>query len=426
MTNNKQQIINRLREKGQSLVEVALFLPVFLVLIAGVVEVSNILVTQNSVHNATRVGTRFGSNGGQDEGMALSVQNAVTNVLKLESELWDMWTIRGKVNKAGNDFEDWEFVHIYGDQQTQVFTDVVEADIKEQVLERLQTDENGNSPTGIAGEIAFVGMYIGHDIDSILGMDALEQFAGVNSVRSLSVMRKNGVEDVVTDACTAFPIAVDENIRSVLPPGQTGANSWRDDFSFPSPDPNYYSFVNHVPNEPFLAAREGYLFNIQNGASSGGKGWLAWNQCDKPSNNDLIESLSWPGNSNDYAPSGGKCVVDGEQMDKFPGFMEAGDNTDKSMHVGDWIAVNTGNNNSDGVRSTMQDHVDVGRTLRVVVYNPNDGIGASGGNASYHITRFAIMRMIGYSLNNGGGESFILAEFVDWDESCGQDLASTP
>lgn len=426
MTQNKQRIINRLREKGQSLVEVALFLPVFLIIMAGVVEVSNILVTQNAVHNATRVGTRFGSNGGQDEGMSLSVQNAVTNVLKLESGVWDMWSIRGKVNKVGDDFEDWNFIHIYGDQRTQIFTDVVEADIKEQVLERLQTDENGDSPTGIASEIAFVGMYVGHDIDSILGLDALEQVAGVNGVRSLSVMRKNGVEDVVTDACTAFPIAVDENIRSVLPPGQTGANRWRDDFSFPSPDPNYYSFVNHVPNEPFLAAREGYLFNIQNGASSGGKGWLAWNQCTSANANSLEDSLTWPGNSNDYTPIPGSCNLNGENLDRFPGFMEAGDNTDKSMHIGDWVAVNIGNTNSNGVRSTMEDHVDVGRTLRVVVYNPNDGTSGGGSNAAYHITRFAIMRMIGFSLNSGGGESFILAEFVDWDESCGQDLASTP
>ena len=128
MTKNKQQLFNSLREKGQSMVEIALFLPIFLVIIAGLVEMSTILVTQNALHNATRVGTRFGSNGGQDEGMALSVQNAVTDVLNLETGYWDMWSIRGKVNKAGNGFEDWEFHHIFGDQQTQVFTDVVEAE----------------------------------------------------------------------------------------------------------------------------------------------------------------------------------------------------------------------------------------------------------------------------------------------------------
>ena len=54
MTQYKPQF--NLKEKGQSLVEVALFLPIFLVIIAGLVEVSNILVTQNSVHNAARVG----------------------------------------------------------------------------------------------------------------------------------------------------------------------------------------------------------------------------------------------------------------------------------------------------------------------------------------------------------------------------------
>ena len=419
MTKHKQQAINTLREKGQSLVEIALFLPVFLVIIAGLVEVSSILVTQNAVHNATRVGTRFGSNGGQDEGMALSVQNAVTDVLNLETGYWDMWSIRGKVNKAGNDFEDWQFVHIFGDQQTQVFTDVVEADIRKEVLEHLRTDENGNKPTGIAGDVAFVGMYVGHEIDSVLGLDTLEQYAGVNSVRSLSVMRKNGVENVVTDACTAFPIAVDENIRSVSL-NTTAENVWRTDFDYPtSPKPNYYSFVNHVPEIPLLQAKEGYLYNIQNGGSKGGKGWLAWNEC-VGSATDLQDSLTWPGNSNDYTPIPGSC----NKGPKFEGFMEMGDDTDKSMHVGDWVAVSTGNINSGPARKVLEDHIEIGRNLSVIVYNKTNG--QTGSNAAYYISRFAIMRLIGYSLSSSGGESFIMAEFIRWNDSCGQDISIKP
>jgi hypothetical protein len=234
-------------------------------------------------------------------------------------------------------------------------------------------------------------------------------------------MRDTGVQEVVTDACTAFPIAVDEGIRSVLPPGQSGANRWRDDFDFPTPDPNYNSFVNHVPNIPLEDAREGYLYHIQNGESPGGMGWLRWNQCEENSAGILNDSLSWPGNSNVYTPSGGQCVVNGEQMEKFPGFMEAGDNSDKSMHIGDWVPVKTGSVNGSAIKDAMQEHVQLGRTLRVIVYNPDDGTGV-GGNAAYHITKFAIVRLIGYSLSQGqgGGESFVLAEFIRWDNSCGK------
>ena len=416
MINNRQQTINKLHDKGQSLVEIALFLPIFLVIIAGLVEVSNILVTQNSIHNATRVGTRFGSNGGQDEGMVLSVQNAVTEVLDLEEGYWDMWSIRGKVNEDGNDFEDWEFVHVFGEQQTQVFTNVVEADIREQVLENLQTDDDGNTPSGIAGDLAFVGMYVGHDIDSILGLNVLEELAGINSVKSLSVMRKNGVEDVVTEGCTAFPIAVDENIRSVAE-NTDAENRWRTDFDYPSPPPNYLSYIDHRPEISFLEAREGYLYNIQNGASSGGKGWLAWNEC-VGSATDLQGSLEWPGNSNDHTPIPGSC----NGGPKFEGFMEAGDNTDLDMHVDDWVAVSTGNINSGPGRDILQDHMEIGRNLRVIVYNQTNG--QTGSNSAYLISRFAIMRLIGYRLS--GNESFIMAEFIRWDNSCGQDTQITP
>ncbi|MFO7684422.1 MAG: pilus assembly protein [Chloroflexota bacterium] len=410
-----KSLINR-RGKGQSLVEVALFLPIFLIVIAGLVEVASILVTQNNVHNAARVGARFGSNGGQDEGIALSALNAVTDVLKIEDGYWDVWAVRGQVAADGRSFAQWSFNHVYGLQQTEAFSDIVEADIQTQVLQQLQTDQNGSTNVAIAGGIEFVGAYLIYDLESILGMDALANLVGFNSVRSLNVMRNSGTDVVVTEACTAFPIAVDEGIRSVLDPTDpsNAQNKWRSDFDYPTPAPNYYSFVSHQPNIPFLQAREGYLYNIQNGASSGGKGWLAWNQCDA----DLVGSLAWPGNSNDYTPSGGNCVVNHEQMPKFPGFMEVGDNTDKSMHIGDWVAVNTGSVNSDAVNNAMAEHVGLGRTLRLIVYK--DVADAGGSNAAYRISRYAIMRLIGYSLNQGQGESFILAEFIRWDDSCGQ------
>ncbi len=215
-----------------------------------------------------------------------------------------------------------------------------------------------------------------------------------------------------TQSCTAFPIAVDENIRSVST-NSTAENQWRTDFDYPSPIPNYYSFANHVPNVPLLDAQEGYVYNIQNGASSGGKGWLAWNLCMSADANALTNSLTWPGNSSDYNPSGGKCVADGEVMDKFPGFMEVGDNRDKSMNNGDWVAISTGNANTNSVLDALETHIDFDRTLRVIVYED-----ASFSPAAYRISRFALMRLIGYKMS--GGDTFLMAEFIRWDDSCGQ------
>ncbi|MBK9051336.1 MAG: pilus assembly protein [Chloroflexi bacterium] len=51
------------QQRGQSLVEVAVFLPVALIIIAGLVELSLFLVTQNRVTTASREAARFGANG---------------------------------------------------------------------------------------------------------------------------------------------------------------------------------------------------------------------------------------------------------------------------------------------------------------------------------------------------------------------------
>lgn len=403
-----------LKEKGQSLVEVALFLPIFLVIIAGLVEVSNILVTQNSVHNAARVGARFGASGGEDVGIALAALNSVTDVLDLEDTVWDIWAIRGKVAEDGTSFEEWEFNHSYGQKQTEAFSSVVEADIKAEVLKQLQTDENGNTPKKIAAGLDFVGTYLVYDLNSILGLNALESLAGITSVRSLNVMRNQGVDEVTTDACTAFPIALRWDSRSILPPGETGANAWRTDLKYPIPAPNYYSFINHVPNKSLEEAREGYLYYIQDGSSSGQKGWICWNGCACDAT-ALADALTWPGNSNDYTPLSGKCPATGET--RVNGFVEMGDPTDKSMHINDWVAASTGSINSNGARTQVESHINLGRALRIIVYQDYDG---TGSNTAYKIKRFAIMRLHGYSLDQGKGESFILAEFIQWDDSCGQ------
>ena len=46
------------KEKGQSLVEVALFLPIFIIVLAGLIEVSQLVITQNRVSQAARTAAR--------------------------------------------------------------------------------------------------------------------------------------------------------------------------------------------------------------------------------------------------------------------------------------------------------------------------------------------------------------------------------
>lgn len=414
-----KQFIQALRkhEKGQSLVEVAIFLPIFIIILAGVIEVSHIAITQNRVTTAARASTRYASNGGENSGMPIVALNAVTGTLDLDAEHWDMWAIRAKANAAGTGFDQWEVEHTYGLTQTGSSSQVDWDDIKAQVLASIQSDG-----TGAAAGLKLVGTYAIHDVDSILGLDALPGLIGFQSVDALNVMRIIGDPIEVTNGCSAFPIAVGEPIRSLNAPGG-GSNPYpaAGDFDYPSAPPTFASFYNNQPNVPLTDAREGYIFKIQNGSGSGNFGWLYWNTGIPASSGTLADSLTWPGNSNDYTnhgQAGGGQPATPLYNWVVRGYVNPYDATDLAMNIGDWVPGDTGSVNSQAVRTALQANITNNRTLRLPVWNNATG---TGNNARYQITRFGIFRLRGYHLSQNSG-SWILAEFIRWDNSCGQSI----
>lgn len=409
--------------KGQSLVEIALFFPIFIIMLAGLVEVANILVTQNRVTSAARASTRFAADGGENAGMPTVLLNTVTQTLQLNQEVWDVWAVRGTVNEEGTAIldESWEFTHIYGISLTEDASEVDEDAVRAQVLDELQRDELGNPQAGIAGDLEFVGTYAIHDIDSILGLNAVPQLVGFKSVKELAVMRVLGYGQEATDGCNAFPIAVQEGIRSATSPG-TGSSPYpnANDFVNPNP-PAYQDFFNHLPDRPLLEAQEGYVYRIWNGFGSGNFGWLRWNEGlggNAQNTNDILE---WPGRSNDYTDSGaqGQAVPGSGYSWPVYGYIEPGDPTDQEMHINDFVAANTGVGNSNFIRNTLEEHINGERTLRLLVW---DYAQNPGNNGLYHISRFGVFRLHGYNLAQG----WILAEFIRWDDSCGQVAATGP
>lgn len=419
----KRHVINlKQAQRGQSLVEVALFFPIFIILLAGLVEVSQLLVTQNRISSAARAGARFASDGGEDAGIVTVVLNNVTQTLDIDEGVWDIWSIRAKLNTQGNDFSEWSFTQIYGISNTVQAPSVDETAIKDRVLEELQHDEFNNQSNAIAADLKIVGTYAIHDVDSILGLDAMSQLAGFSSLDALSVMRITASSQQATNGCAAFPIAVEEGVRSVTDPTQGGSNPYpaSSTFTYPSNPPVYSSFVNHRDDTPLLSAREGDVFRIWNGAGSGNFGWLVWNIGVSANANTLANSLAWPGDSTNYNQcSGPGCpaagYVPGSGFDyPVPGYIEPGDPTDQSLHIGDWVAGSTGTVSSNDVRTILNGHVNLDRDLRVIVWRvPATG---TGSGVRYQISGFAIVRLIGYNVS----QNWILAEFKRWDDSCGQ------
>ena len=423
----KVQQHSKLAQRGQSLVEVALFFPIFIILLAGLVEVSQLLVTQNRVSSAARASTRFASNGGQDEGMVTIIMNNITQTLETDESVWDIWSIRATVGDAGDCFNcpggSWTFTHIYGISNTVRAESLDPQSIQTRVLNEIQRDEFGNTVNGIASGLQIVGTYAIHDVDSILGLDAMSQLAGFSSINGLNVMRITANTQNVTNGCSGFPIVIEEGRRSMTEAEYIeGAAQLGSGNGYPQPPPAYNSFIHHTPDVPLLAAEEGDMFFLQTGGGGGQFGWLTWNAWKNSSANNLEGSLSWPGDSEDY-----DTVETGITPPGFDhpvvGYVAPDDPTDTSMHIGDWITGEGGSIVSSGVRNTLEGHIEAGRTLRVIVYNNfAEHINSPGGpnDPAYQISGFAIFRLHGYKLGQGGGESYILAEFIRWDNSCGQ------
>lgn len=423
------QAKHKKNQRGQSLVEVALFFPIFIILLAGLVEVSQLLVTQNRVSSAARAATRFASNGGQDEGVAPTVLNTITQTLAIDESVWDIWVIRATVDNSGAGFDSnnggaWSFTHVYGISNTVRSSSISEIDIRNRVIDELQRDEFDNQVSGIANGLQIVGTYAIHDVDSILGLDAMSQLAGFSSLNALSVMRIIANTQNVTNGCAAFPIAVREGARSVTAPG-TGSNPYPDagDFDFPNTPPIYESFSNHRDDIPMRDAREGDVFRVQEGSGNGNFGWLRWNTGLNVNANNLANSLAWPGNSTNYNPCNnpvcnGQPVAGSDYPFTVQGYLNPVDPRDNALHIDDEVATNTGSVNSNAVRDTLAEHVSLNRTLRLVVWD-EEGTG-TGSNETYAVSGFVIVRLIGYSLSQNNGGSWILAEFIRWDDSCGQ------
>lgn len=407
-------------QRGQSLVEVALFFPIFVILLAGLVEVSQLLVTQNRVSSAARAGTRFAADGGEDAGIVTVVLNNITQTLQTDENVWDIWSIRATVNDAGNDFTAWQFTQIYGISNTVKAPSVNEQAIRQRVLEELQRDEFNNTSNAIAQNLQIVGTYAIHDVDSILGLDAMSQLAGFSSLNALSIMRITANGQQATNGCAAFPIAVHEGARSVTAPG-TGSNPYPNvgDFSYPSNPPAYASFTSHDDDVALQDAQEGDIFRVFNGFGNGNFGWLLWNTGVTGNANTLANSLTWPGDSTNYNPCSGPGCPGGAGVPgsgfpyNVPGYIDPDDPMDQALHEGDWVAASTGTVNSNDVRTTLQGHITLDRTLRLIVWNNSTGTGSNG---RYEISGFAVFRLIGYNLS----QNWILAEFIRWDDSCGQ------
>ncbi|MGD8855245.1 MAG: pilus assembly protein, partial [Chloroflexota bacterium] len=215
--------------RGQSLVETALFLPILVFMLAGIVEVSNLLITQNRVTTSSRMAAGYGaanfdrdnwaSAGGTAEDMGIVALNTISESMPLNTDLWDIYSAHGLTNQEGTDFDVFESEWVYGAHNVVTAAEwtAMEATIKAEILDALQA-ECPDDPASCAGNIEFVVSVPFHNLDTILGIP-IWQWVGFQRVRGMTVMRVRPVVEAA--GCAILPIAVRMNQFSLYPSNWT-------------------------------------------------------------------------------------------------------------------------------------------------------------------------------------------------------------
>jgi Flp pilus assembly protein TadG len=360
--------------RGQSLVEMAFFFPILLLIIAGIVEVGHTLNTYLAVAHATREGTRFGVMVGasttSDENITEIIVGAMQNKgVDVTNENTCIWLVRLETDSIGN-ISSWDDRHVYGHACS------LPADFQNRMRNELMS---------VPSTRALVA-WTYYEQEAMLPLPFLSTLGESIPIAPHTIMRME-VSDEATSAeqrrtggCEIYPIAIHEDV--------------------------------------FAGAREGDIFlDIENGAGDGEFGWLAWN--DNPgsqSSNALADRIEYPGNS----------------TDPVDGYTNPADPTDHEVNVGDEIWGHTGAVNANGVKDALKDHVDTGRYLRLPVWDLShcDGSGTEcegdapggGANVTYRVKAFAIVKLIWTNLD----QKMLGAQFLRWDTTCGQLSGPTP
>lgn len=280
-----------------------------------------------------------------------------------------------------------------------------------------------------AYEIVVPGLMENCDSADEMDDDCLPFYGGTLMVRyaaseldtsTWEIMETAVPQPPTSNSCAAYPVGVGSLVRSVTAPA-TGSTPYPDssEFDYPPVPPNYASFATHQPN--ILLDDDtpaGTVFRYELGSSPQSFSWLVWNQLIVPTDSTLSNSLNPPGNSADYTNYGDAGTPHPNYGYVVRGYAEPGNVNDISLHVDNLIARSPAQLSTDitfgAVNQMVNDHIDHDRLLLLPVYSESE-------TAVNTIVaeRFGLFNLVGYG-NAGQGDEWLLAEFVRWDESCGQ------
>ncbi len=387
------------RQKGQSLAEFTLVLPVLLVIVAGVLEVSNALNNYNTITAAAREAARFGAAGGSDEGIVDVAAQALGYNSPAEAngrlEVWVVrpvadtsqtnWFWQGDTSRAtwGAASPACAFPQVAG-TPTCVLTGFPGA-TPLATIERIQnaprTDDTYAS--GVTGT-RFVAVSVYYRADSILNLPffEVEDVSGFIPMASQAILRQEVEQSAISgleEGCSLYPIGYDIDVTA---------------------DSGTRTFAN---------AREGDVFRANRGDT--GFEFLAWRNVTQA---DLVASMASP-----------------NSKDPISGYLELPVTIpqDTSININDMVvlsdAINVGAVSTvlDGhMQQPLNDSGDpVGqpRALRILVFDGGEQYEGGSGLYQVQVAGFAVVRISDY---DSTALNWLEVEFIRWDTTCGQDI----
>ena len=386
------------RERGQSMTEFAIMLPVLLIIMSGTLEVGNLLTTYNRVQLVAREGTRFGGGGGTDEGITRVVVSASQNTLEANFE--DAYLIRPVINDEGTDWAEDTWVE-------QLIVDGGELPTTGSGLDPAAVFADYEHPEILAGQ-EMVIVVVNYEADAILGLPFVPGFEDRVPLQAYNVMpvQVGVVSSEPTSTCFFFPLGLNENDLA-LSLGWDGTG-----------DINV--FLNNSSN-----LSEGTEFSFVLGDEDRYWDFLICNIGDPEDNN--------------YPSVGGNPAAHAMNTGCGAGnlYTNPHDPNDHELNIGDWVY---GITDMNGVQQALLNHCgNTGgsnnacfadaRGLRIALYDRAqpwiDDPRYDRFDHEYHISRVMMASLWEFDVNPSGDtdEMYITARFIRWDTACGDTYA---
>ena len=425
--------------KGQSLVETALFLPILIVMLLGIVEVSTLLINQNRVTTAARIAAGYGAANFERtpwNDLAIRMGDVVTqtvvDTLDLDEDLWDVWSIYVQFDDD-EEIAVFDARHVYGNELI-VSEDDWQNSVEAQVRQSLENEMKAS--VGNISGLAFVVSIPYHNSATFLNLP-IWQWTGFKTISGLTAMRVD--RPVTAVGCAILPITIHMNQPSAYPTNWSPAHlrheadEGGDPFFFPAAGdfshtpsgwvaPTYLNtitapflssttFTDNAPGVSFVNARPGYIFKAWQGTSAGGFGWLRWDG--QPSATNLRDSLAYspppPGNFMELYP--GSPADEGDLA--VPTGQSSGDGNGV-LEEFEWLQVNTGEVASV-FPNVYSDYILTGRPVTLVYYDEAYGVGE---DAVVRVRGFATVKLLGLKGTGSVNNKWILFEFLRWATEC--------